>query len=83
MLELTVNFSDAIMREFSTLLSHIDSSFDNFRAELSALIFPIFAHLYIQLIAEGRTLQGLQRLTFISQLFFYLFLDLLHLLFLS
>lgn len=52
------NFSDAIMREFSTLLGHIDSSFDNFRAELSALIFPVFAHLYIQLIAEGRSLQG-------------------------
>ncbi|EJW69828.1 hypothetical protein WUBG_19264 [Wuchereria bancrofti] len=46
------------MREFSTLLSHIDSSFDNFRAELSALIFPVFAHLYIQLIAEGRNLQA-------------------------
>ncbi|VDK68144.1 unnamed protein product [Litomosoides sigmodontis] len=50
--------NDAIMREFSTLLGHIDSSFDNFRAELSALIFPVFAHLYIQLIAEGRSLQA-------------------------
>uniref|UniRef100_A0A915PII9 LisH domain-containing protein n=1 Tax=Setaria digitata TaxID=48799 RepID=A0A915PII9_9BILA len=50
--------NDAIMREFSTLLNHIDSSFDNFRAELSALIFPIFAHLYIQLIAEGHSLQA-------------------------
>ncbi|KAK6106240.1 WD domain G-beta repeat family protein [Brugia pahangi] len=50
--------NDSIMREFSTLLSHIDSSFDNFRAELSALIFPVFAHLYIQLIAEGRSLQA-------------------------
>ncbi|OZC12572.1 WD40 associated region in TFIID subunit [Onchocerca flexuosa] len=50
--------NDAIMREFSTLLTHIDSSFDNFRAELSALIFPVFAHLYIQLIAEGRSLQA-------------------------
>ncbi|MCP9258042.1 BMA-TAF-5, isoform a [Dirofilaria immitis] len=50
--------NDAVMREFSTLLTHIDSCFDNFRAELSALIFPIFAHLYIQLIAEGRSLQA-------------------------
>uniref|UniRef100_A0A8R1TJ89 TFIID subunit TAF5 NTD2 domain-containing protein n=1 Tax=Onchocerca volvulus TaxID=6282 RepID=A0A8R1TJ89_ONCVO len=50
--------NDAVMREFSTLLTHIDSSFDNFRAELSALIFPVFAHLYIQLIAEGHSLQA-------------------------
>ncbi|VDM99977.1 unnamed protein product [Thelazia callipaeda] len=51
--------NDVIRREFVALLKHIDSSFDNFRAELSALLFPIFAHLYIQLIAEGHCLQGL------------------------
>lgn len=51
-------FSDTLMHEFAALLSHIDNSFDCFKIELSTLVFPIFAHLYIQLIAEGHTLQG-------------------------
>ncbi|VDK53890.1 unnamed protein product [Gongylonema pulchrum] len=46
------------MREFTALLNQVNNSFDHFRAELSALIFPVFAHLYIQLIADGHTLQA-------------------------
>ncbi|VDK44961.1 unnamed protein product [Anisakis simplex] len=47
--------NDAVMREYGSLLSHVDASFDNFRAELSSLLFPVFAHLYIQLIFEGHS----------------------------
>ncbi|KHN77937.1 Transcription initiation factor TFIID subunit 5 [Toxocara canis] len=47
--------NDAIIREYGALVSHVDASFDNFRAEFSSLLFPVFAHLYIQLIFEGHS----------------------------
>uniref|UniRef100_F1KW86 Transcription initiation factor TFIID subunit 5 n=2 Tax=Ascaris suum TaxID=6253 RepID=F1KW86_ASCSU len=47
--------NDAILREYGALLSHVDASFDNFRAEFASLLFPVFAHLYIQLIFEGHS----------------------------
>ncbi|MFH4973351.1 hypothetical protein AB6A40_000060 [Gnathostoma spinigerum] len=45
--------NDSVVHEFGALLSHVGASFDNFRSEFSALLFPIFAHLYIQLILDG------------------------------
>lgn len=57
------------MRGFGALLSHVSSSFDNFRAELSSLIFPVFAHLYIQMIVEGMTAAG--QLLFFFEIFLF------------
>lgn len=53
------NFSDAMIREYSALLNHISASFDNYRAELSALLYPVFTHFYIQQILEGHSLSGI------------------------
>ncbi|TKR92584.1 hypothetical protein L596_007211 [Steinernema carpocapsae] len=45
--------NEALSREFDALYSHIMASFDCHRTELSAFLFPVFAHIYTRALMEG------------------------------
>uniref|UniRef100_A0A914VIR7 LisH domain-containing protein n=1 Tax=Plectus sambesii TaxID=2011161 RepID=A0A914VIR7_9BILA len=50
----TVNDANALSREYDDLIKYVDTSFDSYKPELAALMYPIFANGYLDLIISGQ-----------------------------